>query len=172
MTGEMWGGVAAFVALSAGLLAIWKNLGGRTDKVETRTGERIDRVERRLGARIQRSEGRLMDAIRNLTPGGGVAKPASPLVLTDLGKEVSVALGAEEWAGKLAGTLVEQAGERDYEIQDFAFEYVEGADFTDVQQGRIRQVAYQHGLNEYSVRRVLAIELRDRLLTIAGKTPP
>ena len=145
---------------------IWTALGRRTSRVEARLEKRIERTEKRTGSRLERMEGRLIDAIRSLAPGGAVAKRVSPVVLTDLGKTISVSLNAEEWAGKLAASLMDAAGEQDYEIQDFAFEYVEDMYFTDEQQGQIRQAAYEHGLSGYSVRRVLAIELRDALLAL------
>lgn len=178
MTGEVWAAIAAFVTLTVGLFSIWRNLGKRMEDVEKglgdrldRTGERIRRVETRLGRRVERMEGRLLDAIRSLT-GHGVAESRSPIVLTDLGKKVSDALGAKEWVGRLAPPLADKSGKLNYEIQDFAFRHMEDVDLNPDELSLVKQVAYDNGLNEYSVRRVLAIELRDKLLAIADLEAP
>lgn len=69
--------------------------------------------------------------------------------------------------------LKSDAGTRNFEIQDFALQYVEGENvFSPGERDRIRQVAYNRGLQAYAVRRVLAIKLRDHLLGLAGLEAP
>ena len=52
MTGELWGGVAAFLVLSGGLFVIWKDFTRRIDNLGSNhlkhTNDRIDRVDERL----------------------------------------------------------------------------------------------------------------------------
>lgn len=70
VSGELWGGIIAFVILSGGLFAIWKDVSRRVDDLASNhlkhTDDRITRVDERLKeakselrADIHASEGRL-----------------------------------------------------------------------------------------------------------------
>lgn len=90
----------------------------------------------------------------------------SPLKLTELGRKISEALDAAELAADLAAELRSRAeGKHAYDIQELAFlfirdEYGPGAEI----EAKIKQCAYDNGLDRDEVLDVLAIELRDRLL--------
>ncbi len=155
------------------IVTLWKALGKRTDHVETRLEERLQRTEERTTGRLERMEHRLLSAIRSVLPVGDVVASRSPIALTPLGKNVANDMEADTWAENLASQLATDAGTRNFEIQEFAFEYVERKDtFRSAKRDRIREVAYNHGLQTYAVRRVLAIKLRDQLLKLAGLQPP
>lgn len=98
----------------------------------------------------------------------------SPLQLTDEGESVSEEIGALRWIEKILDSLEAKIKGKDaYEIQDFCFEYVEDANrYTDEEQRAIRNSAYKRGIKTGDVRRVLAIELRDKLLEHAGLEAP
>ena len=60
-----------------------------------------------------------------------------------------------------------------YEIQEFSFDYVEN-ELTPSEDERkaMRRTAYEQGARMEQIRRVLAIELRDKLLERAGLEAP
>ena len=91
---------------------------------------------------------------------------STPLQLTDLGKAISEALSAREWAKTHAPNLNAHAGKPAYEIEEACFEYVEREDtFSDEELRAIRQSVYENGLRKRKqVTDVFAIELRDKLL--------
>ena len=64
MTGEIWGGITAFILLSSALLAIWRFLDTRLDNMEKRLNERVMEVEMksRLAA-IEATQALLIDAL-------------------------------------------------------------------------------------------------------------
>ena len=90
----------------------------------------------------------------------------SPLKLTDVGIKVSEVLGAAKLAADLAAELRSRAeGKHAYDIQELAFRFVRDEYGPDAEiEAKIKQCAYDNGLNRDEVLDVLAIELRDRLL--------
>ena len=93
---------------------------------------------------------------------------ASPLQLTDCGKSISERLGAADLAQGLAPLLQAQIeGKTPYEIQERCFDYVrhEYEPPEDVET-RVKTCAYDHGIKRGQVLDVLAVELRDKLLTM------
>ena len=185
-----WGGVAAFVVLSGGLFLIWRDLGKRTDQLGTsldgkiknaderlggrieRLGGRMERVESRLGERITRVENRLMNSLFSFF-GMGTLTARSPLHLNKLGRAVSREIKGAEWADEILDATKERADGLDaYGIQEFCFDLVECFAFTPEKQREIRDSAFRHGLPAEQIRRVLAVELRDKLLKLAGLETP
>ena len=186
MTGEIWGGIVAFLALSGGLFAVWRALSKQIedfrDKDLKDLGDRTERVEARLGERITRVETRLTDALREFmrevktalvrTP-SVVDQSESPITLTPLGEAISKQLGASDWADRTAATVTgDIRGKEPYEIQEFCFRYVVTHEFPDERRRAIERAAYQHGLPAEQILRVLALELRDELLKRSGQEPP
>ena len=98
--------------------------------------------------------------------GPKVIKSESPIVLSELGESISEEIAAQVWADKVSKTLVEEVkGKDSYEIQIFCFQYVEEtAEYSDEEQRAIHDSAYKLGIKASDVRRVLAVELRDKLL--------
>ncbi|WP_419938673.1 hypothetical protein [Candidatus Palauibacter sp.] len=94
----------------------------------------------------------------------------SPLRLTELGKKVSSQVGAKEWAWEHAPKLGEQLGEvKEYAIQQVCFEYAENRqNFSPRRLGRIQDVAYDNGIEDGAVRRVMAVELRDGMIAVCS----
>ena len=94
----------------------------------------------------------------------------SPLRLTERGDAIAAELDATSWAQQTAPCVRDQVeGKRPYEIQEFCLEYLDSEEFrpSDEFTVAIRTCAYDHGLDEDQVRFVLAIVLRDELLTTA-----
>ena len=98
----------------------------------------------------------------------------SPLRLTDLGRRISEELDAAALAEQLAPALRDQAEGKDpYSIQELCFEYVRGKyEPPEETELRIRLLAFDNGIDREQVINVIAIELRDRLLTLPDRELP
>ena len=91
----------------------------------------------------------------------------SPLQLTDLGRSISATLEAPRWAAEIAPSLESRVrGMVAYDIQEFCRTYVYN-EFqpTQDQEEKIKACAYDNALDRREVLDVLAIELRDVLLS-------
>ena len=131
--GEVWGGIVAFLVLSGGLFAAWRALSKQIedfrDKDLKELGSRTERVETRLGERITRVETRLTDALREfmrdvktilVKAPSSVDSNQSPITLTPLGEAISKQLGASDWADRTAALVSgDVEGKEPYEIQEF-----------------------------------------------------
>ena len=102
------------------------------------------------------------------------ATGGSPLRLTDYGRELLTGIDGKGWAIRLATTLEERVvGMEAYEIQDFCYGYVANdLNPSEEEQAAMRRTAYEKAARMEQVRRVLAIELRDRLLELSGQEAP
>ena len=144
------------VLLIAGLMkfATWK--GG----VDEHRNE-INRTLRDLMAEIRDD----IKTILGRLPSPSVAV-GSPRRLTELGKEISRTLGLSSWADRAAADLREQVGGKSaYEIQESCFEYVRSLSPDEAQDAAIKDCAFENGIEVRDVLDVLAVELRDRLLS-------
>ena len=92
----------------------------------------------------------------------------SPLQLTELGRKVAENLGAALIVDALACDLRARAeGKQAYDIQELSFDFIRDEyQPTDETDARIKQCAYENGLDRDEVLDVLAVELRDRLLAL------
>ena len=115
-----------------------------------------------------------IDDIFGKLGGPATVKTESPITLTDLGQTISEKLGAAAWAAEKAPVLAAQVAESGaYDIQTFAFEYVErDSTFDAATNAQIKQCAYENGLRRKQVLDVFAIELRNRLLRLRQLDPP
>lgn len=96
------------------------------------------------------------------------ATSGSPIRLTDLGHKISARLDANAIADSLVPQLrARVSGMQPYEVQEFCFTYVRGSEFapSDDLKTLILQCAFDNGINQEQVLDVIAIELRDRLLS-------
>ena len=144
------GGIYAIVRIS---LAIgqWK---GRNDESVTSIKGTLETIQNDV-----------KKIFRLLSP---EAEVASPLRLTDLGREVSADLDGTNWAEKTASELVDQLrGKQPFEIDAYASEYVQDdSHFSDELLRKMQESGYNRALKLERVRNVLAIELRDALLRL------
>ena len=113
----------------------------------------------------------IRDDIRTLldrVPAVVIAR-GSPLRLTELGKTVAKEIDAHAWTAALAGELADRAAAMPvspYDVQEFCVSYMREEYEPTLEQGdRIKSCAYDNGLKREDVLDVLAIELRDTLLT-------
>ncbi len=141
-------------------------------KTETALSERIERVENRVSDRFTRVEDRLIKAFYAIF-GKGPVSSQSPLALNDLGRAITQEIQGAKWASRVAPTLASWLKGKDaYQIQEHCFEFAEHFTYTDDELRTIRQSAYDHGLPIEQIHRVFAIELRDKLLEMAGGLEP
>ena len=90
----------------------------------------------------------------------------SPLRLSALGDTIAKELNAQGWAAEVAKTLAHKITTKtQYQVQEMAFEYVENELPVEMVRA-VRKKAYEHGLGKDQVVSILAIVLRDRLLTM------
>ena len=103
---------------------------------------------------------------------------ASPLRLTDLGREILDRLDGKTWAmGMAPGLLDRVRGMDPYRVQEFCRAYVqdgtnEGWVPDEEMSAKLGYCAFEHGLKIEQVLDVLAIELRDVLLRLLGDQLP
>ena len=91
----------------------------------------------------------------------------SPTKYTELGAAISGEINAKDIANTLANGAVSQVeGKHPYEVEKFCFKYVEESKLTAEQKDVVYTAAYEHGLDAEDVYDVIAIELRDHLLTL------
>lgn len=98
----------------------------------------------------------------------------SPLRLTPLGQEISVALDVSSWAKRAVGLLGDRArGKRPDEIQELCFEYIYDEFRPSAElETAISVNAYDNGVNKEQVLSVLAVVLRDELIGAAESATP
>ena len=102
-----------------------------------------------------------------------VTEGHSPLRLNDLGKAVSKEIDARAWADRIIPTVSKKLENHEaFEIQDFCFVYVTKMDYSEEEERAIKKSAYENAISVDQVKRVLAIELRDKLLAIEGLEAP
>ena len=112
---------------------------------------------------------RQLDSLLNRIPVVTVAR-GSPLRLTELGEEISVALDASSWASQAAEELRDRVDPSDpYETQVFCFDFVHDEfEPADDLRRKINMCAYDQGVKRSKVLDVLAIALRDQLPAVAS----
>ena len=152
-------GLATVVAVGSAIFAAG-NWYGKVNADRKAFNEFIKEVRDRL----REINAQLREIFRRLPP--VVAAESSPLRLTDFGEKIADCLGAEELADGLENVLRPLvAGMTDYDLQEECIRYV-NEDYRPSEEieERIKHCAYQNGIKTEQVLRVLALELRDRLL--------
>ena len=112
---------------------------------------------------IQTIEGKLEKILERLPP--LLFQPGSPTRLTDFGQTIADAVGAGSTARRLADSLVTEAeGMSQYDVQQLCFTSLGNCTLTDDETENFKQCAFENGVSEADVRKVIAIVLRDLLL--------
>ncbi|MCY4436325.1 MAG: hypothetical protein OXE05_03210 [Chloroflexi bacterium] len=93
---------------------------------------------------------------------------ASPVVLTDVGKEIAREVKADTFAQETAPKVLGQVrGKEEFEVYEFCQQYVLNK-LPQRWERDTAKLAYQRGTDTISVRQVLAVVLRDKLLLMLG----
>ena len=91
----------------------------------------------------------------------------SPIRLTDLGERISNSIDAKYWAIKKAQELVDKTKDMDsFEIQDFSFNYAKALDPDEALLEKMREAAFESGIDLSGVKNVLGVVLRDEFLKL------
>ena len=95
-----------------------------------------------------------------------VTDTGSPIRLTELGEQIAKDIRAEEWAALLYESLIPKVqGKTAYEVQELCLDYATSELKLSAAETRlVEQSAYENGVSVRSVRRVLGITLRDKIL--------
>lgn len=92
---------------------------------------------------------------------------SSPIKLTELGQRISTNIDAKLWAQETAKKLIRETNGMDsFQIQDHSFEYVKNLNLDESLLKKMRNSAFQEGINLDGVKDVMGIELRDCLLQL------
>ena len=96
---------------------------------------------------------------------------ANPIKLTEIGERMSRDIDAKVWAAKIANEMANQTKDMDsLEIQEESFKKAKNFQPNESLLQKMRDSAFQEGINLDGVRDVLGVGLRDHLLVIHGKT--
>ena len=146
-------------------IAHWMGTVDRDRAAAERDRSRFDRLIDEIRADIK--------GIFDRLPPSPVAG-ASPLRLTEMGREISDALEAGALADSLVPALRERAEGKDaYTIQELCREYVrEEFKPSEELEHQIRMSAFHNGIKREQVLDVIAIELRDRVMQPATPVEP
>ena len=113
---------------------------------------------------MQKMEKDIREIFERLPPRAVIE--GSPLRLSILGDTIAKELNAKGWAAEVARTLAPTiATKTQYQVQEICFWYVENELSVEMVRA-VRKKAYEQGLSKDQVLSVLAVVLRDRLLTM------
>ena len=141
--------------------------------------EAIDEMRRAIDEMRRAIDGIRKDVetlFERLPPPPNLIRDESPLKLARVGKEVAEEIQSRAWAEATAKAVIDQLdASTPYEVQEFAYAYVEGEEFNLAEDlvKAMKASAYEHGIRHWrNLKDVLAIELRDALLEALGMEPP
>ena len=91
---------------------------------------------------------------------------SSPLSLTEMGREISVEIDARQWAARnLHDAKKATANKSPYETQQDCFDRAKMENLSGEEKRKVEDAAFNRGLTVSQILDVLAIELRDMLLS-------
>ena len=144
--------------------------------LETRVGSletRVGSLEAEVGS-MKELMGKFAEELRfdikqimlRLPPPQGTASQ-SPIELTDFGRVLSSDVGGRDWARETAARLVDRIrGRQPLEVHEFSMDYIlNDANFPEEFHRKMRECVSDRGTTPEEVRKVLAVELRDALLS-------
>ena len=152
-----------YVSIAVLLLAV----GGIIFKFGKWTGE-VNSDRDRFNKFIKEVRDDIKTILSRIPP--SVVVGSSPLRLTELGEKISKEIHAKEWAKEIANDLIESVKDKQpYEIQETCIQYIDDDfDPDDDLNIKLNASAYENGVPKEQLMKVLAIELRDRLLELIG----
>lgn len=129
----------------------------------------VDSDRKRFSKFIEEIRKDIKDILGRIPPSPTTS--ASPIQLTELGERISNNIDAESWAEKVASEMISQTKDMDsFKIQEVAFDHAKTFEPNEKLLQNMRDSAFQEGIKLEGVRDVLGVVLRDRLLSIHGKT--
>lgn len=175
--------IGGIVTIVVGLIAILRfgvNIGSWKNTLDTlaKTVKEIQAEQKdfrkevtekfaQLGERV-RSVETSIDHLRSPTPG---TTNNSPRTLSKLGKKISNEIRAKDVVESIAPEWAKRTkGMERFDVQELCYEYVYKELETNPQlERRMKESAFVNGVDMRTIREVLSIELRDRLLNAKNK---
>ena len=155
-------GIIAFVAWHFGFARWTGKVDTRLDAVDSRM-DKLDGSMDKVEKAIEKIRDQILSIFKVMPP--SQFKVESPLSLTEHGEESAKAMGASDWAKKLAPTLRgELEGKEDFEVDMFCQTFVLNQ-LSPEMEARVRRRAYETGVDHTDTRKVLGVVLRDELLS-------
>ncbi|WP_419939388.1 hypothetical protein [Candidatus Palauibacter sp.] len=141
--------------------AEWK---GNVDVERKNFGEFMARIEEKITGIFDR----LGTVERAL--GFAVTEIRSPIRLNKLGEDIAEEISAKDWAARLSTPIQSRTKGMDaYTVQQFCFAYADHTlEFSDDEQVLVNKIAFERGVEERDIRRVIGIELRNKILALRG----
>ncbi len=151
-----WPIVTAIIAAAGALLGIGIWVGAITTNVKTLKGFMTE---------IRDDIKKIFERLPAPTTASTTTASNSPIRLTELGTQISEKLDAKAWATAEAEKLFGKTEGADaLGIQEAAFEHAQNFEPPEELLGKMRNSAFERGVDLDGVRDVLGVELRDVLL--------
>ena len=132
--------------------------------------KRFDADGKRFKAFMRRVDRRIKSILDRLP--SPLATGGSPITLTELGRQIALAIEAGAWADELLPLIRLRAkGKEPFEVHQLCADFVEDLEYTPEQQRLLGRVAFEHGLHASQLPEVLIIILRDKLLELQESSP-
>lgn len=173
--------ISAFVALLTGFSIYFLSKRDRKSEAKSKKDKWVGSVDsdrnnfKEFIRDIREDIREIRQDIKSIFRGVGTqtVSTKSPLELTDIGRKISVEIGAREWAQEEAGRLFSRVqGMSEYQTQEFCMRYCVYQFRPDQEYLlRLEQSAFTNGLDLRSVREVLGVVLRDQILKVRGEIP-
>ena len=166
MAPAYWALGISITVLLVAFAAIFKlgNWYGEVNSDRKRYDQVIEDIRRELGE-IRKD---IKDIFRRLPPEPTTS--TSPIRLSDIGEQISNDIDAKAWAEEMAQNLIGEAkGMTPYRVQELSFDHASSFEPDNALLDRMQQSSFETGIDLEGVRRVLGVELRDRLLQLNGK---
>ncbi len=169
--GRIEGDIKKIFGILEGIDRRFRGVDKRLDGIDAK----IDERDRRFTEFSRRTEGDIKELRQDVKVmmTRVLALPVgknSPLHLTDIGERMSKDISGRAWATDVAHALRHKIeGKEPYEIHEFSFQYVKKELEPDPDlASKIGRCAYETGYSRDDVLDVMAIELRDALMRLAG----
>lgn len=178
--------LTAIIAVIGAIIgAVWK-LSKWHSGIEHRMGktdDRLDRVEsvvQDLSNKFDKMNDKIiniLDEIKEIfkrLPPEPLEQSTSPISLTDYGRKLSLKIDASDIAEIQITRVAEKAKASHfnaYQIQEYCFDYAKQKLLEELKETqedlyqKIHEVAYEEGINVEGLTRVIALELRDKVLS-------
>ncbi len=127
--------------------------------------ESAENFRREMREDIGKIQDQIVEIFKRLPPIPPTVGGASPLSLTEFGREISQDLDADKWANGIYESLQKQVqGKPEYIFQEVCMEYVRN-ELPENMKEKVKEVAYNRGIEDKKqVEWVLVVVLRDKLL--------
>ena len=148
------------------------------DKLETS----VDKLESSVG-KLENSVGKLSEKVNEIYGviinkfGRTIDQADSPVILSDYGKDLYNRIDAEKIVDRYAERLLQETkGMNAYQIQEHCFLFSKDNLLEDLEKNdkesfeTVSDVAYMEGIDLEKIMRVVGIPLRDRVLSMQGKS--